>query len=322
MLSKVSLAAILAIIAALACAAPAHAQPTTLWVSGTGNDNNPCSRTAPCRTFEGAINRSTANGRISCLDPGEFGVVNLSISLTIDCTGARGSVAANATSFAITVGGGGINVVLRGLDVQGDGFSLAGIGFSSTGGSLTIEDTLVQRFNGQNFTCCSAGILVQPTGGQAATVMLNNVTVINNGQPTTGGGLIVLPGAGATAVVILRNSEIANNTSGILVNSAAGNGGGGPIAMTISNSTIAHNRGDGINAAAGSGIVLTVEGTTLSANFQTGITASGANALVRLSNSVIAGNARGVSGNIRSLKNNAIKGNGTDGTPLPQDALN
>ena len=68
-------------------AAPASAQATRTFVSGVGNDADPCSRTAPCRTFAGAIVKTFINGEINCLDPGGYGAVNITKSITIDCTG-------------------------------------------------------------------------------------------------------------------------------------------------------------------------------------------------------------------------------------------
>src|SRR5215510_5977250 len=65
--------------------APAHAQATRTWVSGVGDDANPCSRTAPCKTFAGAISKTALNGEINCLDPGGFGAVTITKSITIDC---------------------------------------------------------------------------------------------------------------------------------------------------------------------------------------------------------------------------------------------
>ena len=66
-------------------AAPAHAQASRTWVSGVGDDVNPCSRTAPCKTFAGAISKTALNGEINCLDPGGFGAVTITKSITIDC---------------------------------------------------------------------------------------------------------------------------------------------------------------------------------------------------------------------------------------------
>src|SRR3981189_3269586 len=70
----------------------AHAQATRTWVSGVGDDANPCSRTAPCKTFAGAISKTAAGGEIDCLDPGGFGAVTITKSMTIDCTGVAGGI--------------------------------------------------------------------------------------------------------------------------------------------------------------------------------------------------------------------------------------
>src|SRR5580704_3225247 len=79
----------------LAClfqAVPANAQATRTWVSGVGDDVNPCSRTAPCKTFAGAISKTATNGEIDCLDPAGYGVVTITKSITIDCHQTLGSI--------------------------------------------------------------------------------------------------------------------------------------------------------------------------------------------------------------------------------------
>lgn len=75
-----------------AISAPAHAQATRTWVSGIGNDADPCSRTAPCKTFAGAIIKTATNGIINCLDPGGYGGVTITRSMTIDCHDILGSI--------------------------------------------------------------------------------------------------------------------------------------------------------------------------------------------------------------------------------------
>jgi hypothetical protein len=74
-----------AMIAFFLIADPAYAQASRTWVSGVGDDANPCSRTAPCKTFAGAISKTAVNGEINCLDPGGFGAVTITKSITIDC---------------------------------------------------------------------------------------------------------------------------------------------------------------------------------------------------------------------------------------------
>src|SRR5947199_7476931 len=77
---------------------PAHAQATRTWVSGVGDDANPCSRTAPCKTFPGAISKTAVGGEIDCLDPGGFGTLSITKSITIDCTGTFGSILASGVN--------------------------------------------------------------------------------------------------------------------------------------------------------------------------------------------------------------------------------
>src|SRR5580693_9720 len=85
----------LAIALAAAClslvAPSASAQAPRTWVSGVGDDANPCSRTAPCKTFAGAISKTVAGGEISVLDPGGYGALTITKAITID--GGGGQVA-------------------------------------------------------------------------------------------------------------------------------------------------------------------------------------------------------------------------------------
>ena len=83
---------------ALLQAAPAHAQASRTWVSGVGDDANPCSRTAPCKTFAGAISKTALNGEINCLDPGGFGAVTITKSITIDCHEVFASILYSGTN--------------------------------------------------------------------------------------------------------------------------------------------------------------------------------------------------------------------------------
>src|ERR1051326_4104532 len=96
----------------------AHAQATRTWVSGVGDDVNPCSRTAPCKTWSGAISKTAANGIIDALDPGGFGVVTITKSITIEGQGTLASVLGSGTN-GIIIDGTGISVTLRNLDIEG-----------------------------------------------------------------------------------------------------------------------------------------------------------------------------------------------------------
>src|SRR6476646_5752084 len=85
----------------LGAASTAHAQATRTWVSGVGDDVNPCSRTAPCKTFAGAISKTAAGGEIDCLDPGGFGAVTITKAITIDCGGVTGGILAALSNGVI-----------------------------------------------------------------------------------------------------------------------------------------------------------------------------------------------------------------------------
>ena len=100
--------------------APAHAQATRTWVSGVGDDANPCSRTAPCKTWPGAISKTAAGGEIDALDPGGFGAVTITKSITLDGGGGQvASILASGTN-AVNVSAGSTDVViLRNLRLNG-----------------------------------------------------------------------------------------------------------------------------------------------------------------------------------------------------------
>ena len=94
------------------CTVPAYAQATRTWVSGVGDDANPCSRTAPCLTFGGAITKTAAGGEIDALDPGGFGSLNITKSITIDGGGGQvASVMAPPGGTAIEVSAGATDIV-------------------------------------------------------------------------------------------------------------------------------------------------------------------------------------------------------------------
>src|ERR1700681_605349 len=82
-------------------ATTASAQATRTWVSGVGDDANPCSRTAPCKTFAGAISKTAAFGEINCVDPGGFGAVTITKSITLNCSETLGSILVAGTNAIV-----------------------------------------------------------------------------------------------------------------------------------------------------------------------------------------------------------------------------
>src|SRR5690348_18456548 len=97
----------------------ANAQASRTWVSGVGDDVNPCSRTAPCKTFAGAISKTAANGEINCLDPGGFGAVTITKSIIISCEGVTAGVLVSGTNGIVVSTASTDVVYLRGLDFEG-----------------------------------------------------------------------------------------------------------------------------------------------------------------------------------------------------------
>src|SRR3984893_5415575 len=123
-----TLAIFLGFLTPLLASAPAHAQASRTWVSGVGDDANPCSRTAPCKTFAGAISKTAAGGEINCLDPGGFGAVTVTKSMTISCEMGTAGVLVNVGSGINFNGADSDILFLKGLDMEG----LAKTGTSSS----------------------------------------------------------------------------------------------------------------------------------------------------------------------------------------------
>src|SRR5919205_4177348 len=124
---RIALWTIAVIALALFLPAQAQAQATRTWVSGVGDDANPCSRTAPCKTFAGAISKTATGGEINVLDPGGFGGVTINKSITISSEGFEAGVLVSGTNAIIVNATNTSFVVLRGLDIEGLGTGLTGI---------------------------------------------------------------------------------------------------------------------------------------------------------------------------------------------------
>src|SRR3954453_21992869 len=160
-LRRVSKVAPVAVLIALALPGSAFGQATRTWVSGVGDDANPCSRTAPCKTFAGAISKTAAGGEINCLDPGGFGGVTITKSLTIKCHYTEGGVLVAGTNAIVVNAAATDKVTLKGLDINGTGvgapISLTGVKVLSAA-VVHIFDSEIYKFK--------AGVAVVPTSAQ------------------------------------------------------------------------------------------------------------------------------------------------------------
>jgi hypothetical protein len=276
----------------LLASAPASAQATRTWVSGVGDDVNPCSRTAPCKTFAGAISKTALGGEINCLDPGGFGGVTLIKAMTLNCGYTLGSILV-AGSPGITVNA-GVNdrVSIRGIHLTGVNQTATpgtiGIRILA-GAAVSIEDSVISNFGQQ-------GILDSRSAGNTKLFVRNSVISHN-----TGTGISLL----ATNV---SSTEIENVSS---INNLFGIATGPANSVMIRRSVFAGNSNTGIEADGGAQV--NVVDTAITTN---GIGVQ-ANGTIRLSNSDISYNTTGVSAaGGQTYGNNRISGNGTPGTAL------
>jgi hypothetical protein len=291
-------------------AAPVHAQASRTWVSGVGDDANPCSRTAPCKTFAGAISKTAVNGEINCLDPGGFGAVTITKSITIDCHEVFASI--------LNAGTNGINIPfdsfaqtdvrktvrLRNLNLNGVNTGLIGIritgGAIITGGAVFIEDCLIDG----NFGGAARGISEERTGG--GELFISNTTVRNMGQT----GIQVNPGGGTVAGLrinaVFDSIRVENANFGV----AIGNNGRAMINRSV---FAGHSQG-GIEAEGPLAAVQVDVSNSVSSNNGTGVQNGGGTVTIRLSNNDIAFNGTAFGGATQSFNNNRVQGNETLGT--------
>lgn len=194
------------------------------WVSGVGDDANPCSRTAPCKTFAGAIIKTQAGGEIDSLDPGGFGAVTITKAITIDGRGGHESSILNFGGNGIVINAGPNDVViLRHLQIQGVGTGSSGIRFIG-GKALILDDVDINNFQNNGVDVSLAQ--------DASTVVIKDSRIRNNG----GAGISLSTTAGGVRATI-TGSDLTSNHDGLL----AGNGAD----VDLGNSVAALNTGAG-----------------------------------------------------------------------------
>ncbi len=282
-------------VAILVCSSQAQAQATRTWVSGVGDDANPCSRTAPCKTFAGAISKTAASGEISVLDPGGYGAVTITKSITINGYGQIAGILAAGTNGIIVNAGVNDKVVIKNISLVGAGTGLDAIRFLA-GNQLTVENVQISNFTGDGIeaaltnsgrlyvkdtnitSCATSGIKVATTAG-VAIASLDNVRIEN--VP------IGFQVAGGSSFAVLQNCSIVScSSSGILAATS-------PAVISVENSTIAFNN-IGVNA--------NVSGTT-----------------IRISGNGIYNNTQGVrfvaGAVVESDASNKVAGNGSSQAP-------
>lgn len=253
----------------------AFGQATRTWVSGVGDDANPCSRTAPCKTFAGAISKTAAAGEINAIDPGGFGAVTITKSITIRARNVEAGVLVSGTN-AINISAGATDrVTLSGLDFEGLRTSPNAIRFLS-GKVVRVVDSDIRGFT-------NSGISFTPSTANARMIVQR--TDIHN-NPGTGIG--VQPTA-AGGQVTVSHSSIDDNGNGVVVNGASQ-----PAVLNVFRSSISDNAGTGVLALGSLGKIR-ISNDSITGNGN-GLSASGGAQIV-------------------SFGNNEVIGNDTDGNP-------
>jgi hypothetical protein len=289
----------------LGCMDDAHAHASRTWVSGVGDDVNPCSRTAPCKTFAGAISKTAALGEIDCLDGGGFGAVTITKPVTIDCGGgmsgqAGGILNANTAGVIINMTNpmATDRVIIRNLVISGFNTGLAGI-----------------RLIG------------------AASVTIEHVAIMGTGA--SGNPAIDLRPGTINGKIYLRDVEVHNalasgihisNASATLDNVFVSNAGGSALQVNdnafvnVINSRFVGSGVKGVFVVANSPSEVNLENTLVARSAFEGVFANQAGAIVRLSNASIFNNGIAVQANnsamIVSFGNNRIAGNTMPGSVL------
>jgi hypothetical protein len=280
----------------------ANAQATRTWVSGVGDDANPCSRTAPCKTFAGAISKTAASGEISVLDPGGFGVVTITKSITINGDGTLAGILSAGTTGIIVNAGANDVIYIRNVSINGAGTGLNGIRFLA-GKALHVENCNIYGI-GNNTAGNGNGIFANLTGSGLLFVKDTNIKTcaVSGVTAQSSGGLVggllehVRVEGMPTGVVIGNNAFLSIRDSVINFNTTAGvtiSGSGTPTASF--DNCMLNNNAIGVNV--------------------------GATGIMNLSSSTLESNTTAVSSaapqaNLRSSGNNRLIGNTSDGATL------
>jgi hypothetical protein len=273
-MTRSTMMAIISAICLALLSIPANAQATRTWVSGVGDDANPCSRTAPCKTFAGTIAKTAPAGEINCLDPGGFGALTITKAISIICQAGTAGVLVSGTNGIIVAAGAGDVVYLQGIDFEGLNSGLNGISFTS-GLALHVKDCIIRGFitNGINFA----------PGANAGQLVVQDTVVADN----TGGGILIAPSSTFVGSATITNTHMDNNAFGLKVKD---NG-----RATVYNSTAASNINNGYFAGSTTSTAeINVFHSVTSNNGFYGVGANGAGALIRLLDVAIYDNNTGI----------------------------
>ena len=291
------------IVLTLGVSSIANAQATRTWVSGVGDDANPCSRTAPCKTYAGAISKTAAGGEISTLDPAGFGAVTITKAITINGEGTLAGILSSGSTAIIVNAGANDIVYIRNIFINGANAGLNGIRWLA-GKQLHVENCTITGI-GNNSAGNGHGIFVNMTA-TAGNLFVKDTNIKNCAVS----GITVQTSTGFVAGVL-------NNV----------NLEGLPTGLVIGNNAFVSVRDSVINLATSTGVSITGSGTPTGSfdnvminNNPTAINV-GSTGIINLSSSVLENNTTAIvsaapQANLRSSGNNRFLGNVSDGPAL------
>jgi len=273
--------------------APANAQATRTWVSGVGDDVNPCSRTAPCKTWAGAISKTANGGEIDALDPGGFGALTITKSITLDGGGGQVASTLVAGTNGIVVAAQPTDIVIiqnvRFQGLLGNGANAANAGLSAinfiSGAGLIVEKCEIIGFNVNGISVISS------TSGAFASISNTNITNVAND------GIFV---GGTANKATIHNVRVAKSKNGLEV--------GICNTATVDHSVFSHGSNSGIAIDAGGSVGADF---IQASNNGSGIIASGS---ISIGNSDVNFNITAFQGTVTSFGNNRAVGNSGIGT--------
>jgi parallel beta helix pectate lyase-like protein len=282
-------AQLIAAIALMTASSAMAVLPTRTWVSSTGNDGNAGTRTSPFADFATAVANTAPGGTVSVVDPGDYGPVTITQSITIDGGGVGGSITSTGGEAVYISAGPTDTVILRNLSMDGAGQGQYGV-YLSTGGALVIENCSIH-----GFTMIAIGI----GSGAAQNLSVTNTT-INGGAL----GVRTFQGPGPDTVT-LRNVTITGTTSAAIFTRSG--------LLDVSYSTISQNN---IALENDTNAFITAESNMISYNQTAVETYTGSKTF--LSNNDMVGNTTGIAsvgGTVGSAGNNKKDDNPTPGAP-------
>lgn len=278
------------------------AQATRTWVSGVGDDANPCSRTAPCKTFAGAISKTAAGGIINVLDPAGYGAVTITKSITIEADGDIAGVLVSGTNGVLVNAALSDRVILRRIKFEGLGTGLSAIRVFSVG-ELLIDECTVNNF-------VNGGLDLVTSIALKATVRNSVFSGSSGAAIATDAAFVLQPTGVGTIDLHVQGSTITGGGNGVLIT--------GPVDLVLRDTALSGGALSGLiveNSASVSRVL--IESGTISDFAGIGISVAGANSDVRVGNSTITNNGTGLSasssGEIISFGDNRVRGNNSDG---------